>query len=48
MNHSPTELNVFVDAGSDQHGDNGIVPGADEHQRQTQGHTQEGQCPADQ
>ena len=45
MNHLPTELNVFVDAGCNPHGNNGIVPGADEHQWQTQGHTQEGQSP---
>lgn len=36
----PTKLNVFVDAGGDAHGDYGIIPGTDKHERQAQAHTQ--------
>lgn len=46
--HSPSELNVFVDAGSDHHGNNGVVPGTDKHERQTQAHAQEGESPVGQ
>lgn len=31
----PTELDVFVDAASDDHGHDGIIPRADEHQGET-------------
>lgn len=41
----PTELDVLVDAASNAHGHDGIVPRADEHQRETQAHTQKGQSP---
>lgn len=41
----PTELNVFVDAGGDAHGDYCVIPGTDEHKRQAQTHTQERQSP---
>lgn len=41
----PTELDVFVDAASNAHGHDGIVPGADEHQGETQAHTQKRQSP---
>lgn len=43
--YAPTELNIFVDAGCDAHGDDGVVPRADEHERQAQAHTQERQSP---
>lgn len=42
----PTELNVFVEAGGDAHGDDGVIPGTDKHERQAQAHTQERQSPA--
>lgn len=42
----PTKLNVFVDTGGDAHGDYGVIPGTDEHERQAQAHTQERQSPA--
>lgn len=41
----PTELYVFVDAGGDAHGNDGVIPGTDEHERQTQAHAQERQSP---
>lgn len=41
----PAELNVFVDAGGDAHGDYGVIPRADEHERQAQAHTEERQSP---
>lgn len=37
----PTEFNVFVDAAGNSHGNDGIIPGADEHKWQAQAHTQE-------
>lgn len=43
--HSPCKLNILVDRTSDHHGDDGIVPGADEHECETQAHPQEGQGP---
>lgn len=43
--HSPTELNVLVEAGGDAHGYYGVAPGADEHERQAQGHPQKRQSP---
>lgn len=43
--YSPTELNVFVDAGGDAHGNYGVIPGTDEHERQAQTHTQKRQSP---
>ena len=45
--HLPTELNIFVDASSNHHGNYGIVPRAEEHKRQTQTHTEEWQSPAE-
>lgn len=42
----PSVLNVFVDAASDTHGQDSIVPGGDEHERETQAHSQKGQGPA--
>ena len=41
----PSVFNVFVDAPSDGHGNNGIIPGADEHESKAQAHSQEGQSP---
>ena len=43
----PAVFDVFVDEAGDQHGDQGVVPGADEHQRQAETHAQEGQGPAE-
>ena len=43
--HSPGKLNILVDGAGDYHGDNGIVPGADEHESETQAHPEEGQSP---
>lgn len=43
----PAVLDVFVDEASDQHGNECIVPGADEHQCQAEAHAQEGQGPAE-
>ena len=43
--HSPLVLNVLVDHASDEHGDQGVVPGGDKHQGQAEAHAQEGQCP---
>lgn len=42
----PSVFNVFVDAASDGHGHNSIIPGGDEHESKTQAHSQEGQSPA--
>lgn len=36
--HSPRKLDVLVDGAGDRHGDDGVVPGAEEHQRETQAH----------
>lgn len=44
--HSPCKLDVLVDGASDRHGDDGVVPGAEEHQSETQAHPQERQSPA--
>ena len=41
----PSVFNIFVDAASDDHGHNSIIPGRDEHERKTQAHSQEGQSP---
>lgn len=38
----PSIFDVFVDAPSDGHGNNGIIPGADEHESKAQAHSQEG------
>ena len=43
--HPPSILDVLVDASGDEHGDQGVVPGGDEHEGETQAHTQEGQGP---
>lgn len=42
----PSIFNVLVDAASDGHGYNCIIPGADEHECKTQAHSQEGKSPA--
>lgn len=41
----PSVFNVFVDATSDDHGNNSVIPGGDKHQSKTQTHSQEGQSP---
>lgn len=43
----PAVLDVFVNEAGDQHGDQRVVPGADEHQRQAQAHAQEREGPAE-
>lgn len=43
--HLPLVLNVLVDHASDEHGNQGIVPGGDKHQGQAEAHAQEGQRP---
>lgn len=43
--HSPGELDILVDRAGNHHGDNGVVPGAEEHESETQAHPQEGQSP---
>lgn len=43
---SPSVLDVLVDAAGYEHGKEGVVPGADEHQREAQAHAEEGQRPA--
>lgn len=45
--HSPCELDILVDRAGDYHGDDGIVPGAEEHESETQAHPQEGQGPVE-
>ncbi len=45
-NYLPTEFYVFVDAGGNAHGDYGIIPRTNEHERQAQAHSQERQSPA--
>lgn len=42
---SPSVLNVFVDATCDSHGHNSIIPGGDEHESETQAHSQKRQSP---
>lgn len=41
----PSKLDILVDRAGDCHGDNGVVPGAEEHERETQAHPQERQSP---
>lgn len=43
--HLPSKLNILVDRAGDRHGDNGVVPGAEKHERETQAHPQERQSP---
>lgn len=43
--HSPAVLDVLVDAASDEHGEEGVVPGADEHQGKAEAHPEEGEGP---
>lgn len=43
--HSPCKLDILVDGTGNYHGDDGIVPGAEEHKSETQAHPQEGQSP---
>lgn len=43
--HSPAVLDILVDEPGDEHGHQGVVPGADEHEGQAQAHAQEGECP---
>lgn len=43
--HSPAVLNVLVDAASDEHGEEGVVPGADEHQGKAETHPEEREGP---
>lgn len=43
--HSPAVLDVLVDAASDEHGEEGVVPGADEHQGKAETHPEEGEGP---
>lgn len=45
--HSPPELDILVDTPSNCHGNNGIIPRTDEHERETQTHAQEWQSPAE-
>ncbi len=47
MLHSPCKLDVLVDRAGNCHGDDGVVPGAEEHERETQAHPQEGQSPVE-
>lgn len=46
--NSPCKLDILVDGAGDHHGDNGVVPRAEEHKSQTQAHPQEGKSPAEQ
>lgn len=39
--YSPPEFDILVDTAGDCHGNDGIVPRADEHERETQAHAQE-------
>lgn len=41
----PSKLDILVDRTGDHHGDNGVVPGAEEHESETQAHPQERQSP---
>lgn len=41
----PSKLDILVDRAGDHHSDNGVVPGAEEHERETQAHPQERQSP---
>lgn len=43
--HLPTVLDILVDEPSNEHGHQGIIPGADEHEGQAEAHAQEGECP---
>lgn len=43
---SPSVFDVFVDTASNGHGNDGIIPGRNEHESETQAHSQEGQRPA--
>ena len=43
--HSPLVLDVLVDAAGNEHGEKGVVPGADEHQREAETHPKEGEGP---
>lgn len=45
--YSPPEFDILVDTAGDCHGNDGIVPRADEHERETQAHAQEWQSPAE-
>lgn len=44
--HSPAVFNVLVDAAGDEHGEEGVVPGADEHQGKAETHPKEGEGPS--
>lgn len=44
--HSPMVLNILVDHSGNHHGDDGIIPGGDEHERHTDAHAHKGECPA--
>lgn len=46
--HSPAVLDVLVDAASDEHCEEGVVPGADEHQGEAETHPEEGEGPNEQ
>ena len=41
----PAVLDILVDEPSNEHGHQGVVPGADEHEGQAEAHAQEGECP---
>lgn len=45
--HSPCELDILVDRAGNHHGDDGVVPGAEEHESETQAHPQERQSPVE-
>ena len=42
----PAVFDVLVDEAGDHHGHDGVVPGRDEHEGETQAHPQERQRPA--
>lgn len=41
----PSVFDVFVDAASNDHGHDSVIPGGDEHKSKTQAHSQERQSP---
>ena len=41
----PAVLDILVDEPSNEHGHQGVIPGADEHEGQAEAHAQEGECP---
>jgi hypothetical protein len=43
--HSPSVLDVLIEAAGYEHGEKGVVPGADEHEGEAQAHAEERQGP---